>query len=225
MQQLIKDICLQTGLEFKSYRPVSGGDINDSFAIETASGPVFLKLNNAAKYPGMFQKEAEGLNALRTTGGLKIPAVLATGYSTEWQYLVLEHLNKVQPPMSFWQEMASGLCLQHQHTSTHFGWHCSNYIGSLVQQNRPTDSWADFYAHQRILPLCERLVEELKLSASDILMAEKLADRLQDIFPAEPPALLHGDLWAGNFMAVGGNSQDSPVQPCLYDPAVYYGHR
>src|SRR6185503_2478435 len=40
-----------------------------------------------------------------------------------------------------------------------------------------------------------------------------------DIFPTEAPSLLHGDLWSGNFIiADNGN-------PCIYDPAVYYGHR
>ena len=35
----------------------------------------------------------------------------------------------------------------------------------------------------------------------------------------EKPALLHGDLWSGNFMC---NASSKPV---LIDPAVYYGHR
>ena len=31
------------------------------------------------------------------------------------------------------------------------------------------------------------------------------------------PSILHGDLWSGNIAAVNG-------KPCIYDPAVYYGH-
>ena len=42
---------------------------------------------------------------------------------------------------------------------------------------------------------------------------------LEEHFPEEPPALLHGDLWAGNYMVVKGGL------PALFDPAVYYGHR
>jgi len=38
-------------------------------------------------------------------------------------------------------------------------------------------------------------------------------------FPEEPPALLHGDLWAGNFMI------DSTGSAAIFDPAVYCGHR
>jgi protein-ribulosamine 3-kinase len=42
---------------------------------------------------------------------------------------------------------------------------------------------------------------------------------LDEVFPPAKPALLHGDLWSGNYMT-------SPQgRACIYDPAVYYGHR
>ena len=37
--------------------------------------------------------------------------------------------------------------------------------------------------------------------------------------PVEPPCLLHGDLWAGNYLI------DEAGKPVLIDPAVYYGRR
>lgn len=46
-------------------------------------------------------------------------------------------------------------------------------------------------------------------------------DRL-DVFlddVVEPPSLLHGDLWSGNYLA------DSEGRAVLIDPATYYGHR
>jgi fructosamine-3-kinase len=35
----------------------------------------------------------------------------------------------------------------------------------------------------------------------------------------EPPGILHGDLWSGNYLV------DDLGEACLIDPAVYYGHR
>jgi fructosamine-3-kinase len=48
---------------------------------------------------------------------------------------------------------------------------------------------------------------------------EKMFLRLPEIFPSEEPALLHGDLWAGNYLTGG----DGSVR--LIDPAVYFGFR
>ena len=42
--------------------------------------------------------------------------------------------------------------------------------------------------------------------------------QFKEIFPIEPPSLLHGDLWSGNFMMTSESA-------ALIDPAVYYGHR
>jgi fructosamine-3-kinase len=47
---------------------------------------------------------------------------------------------------------------------------------------------------------------------------ELFCEKLEAWIPAEKPALLHGDLWSGNFMT-------GPNGPTLIDPAVYYGHR
>jgi fructosamine-3-kinase len=43
--------------------------------------------------------------------------------------------------------------------------------------------------------------------------------KLEDIYSEEKPSLLHGDLWSGNLMV------SSKGSPCIFDPAVYYGHR
>ncbi|MDZ7732748.1 MAG: fructosamine kinase family protein [Acidimicrobiia bacterium] len=49
---------------------------------------------------------------------------------------------------------------------------------------------------------------------------ERLFDRLPDLVgPPEPPARLHGDLWAGNLLIAADGA------PWLVDPAPYGGHR
>ena len=45
-------------------------------------------------------------------------------------------------------------------------------------------------------------------------------DRMAELVgPPEPPARLHGDLWAGNVMG------DEQGRPCLIDPSAFGGHR
>jgi protein-ribulosamine 3-kinase len=44
---------------------------------------------------------------------------------------------------------------------------------------------------------------------------DDLATLFEDV--TVKPSILHGDLWSGNIGSVDG-------KPCIYDPAVYYGH-
>src|SRR5699024_11989930 len=48
---------------------------------------------------------------------------------------------------------------------------------------------------------------------------QRLYKKLPELLPSEPPSLLHGDLWSGNYF------YDQKGRAVLYDPAVYYGHR
>ena len=50
---------------------------------------------------------------------------------------------------------------------------------------------------------------------------EKLERNIDQLIPndGEPPTLLHGDLWSGNYLCLKGDSA------AIIDPAVYYGHR
>lgn len=57
------------------------------------------------------------------------------------------------------------------------------------------------------------------IKTQDLSRLELLYKRLPDLYPEEPPSLLHGDLWSGNFLSAHDGT------PCLVDPAVYYGHR
>ena len=56
------------GAELRRSDPVSGGDINDAFALTLTDGArVFMKSNRAAS-PAFFQAEAAGLAAICDTG-------------------------------------------------------------------------------------------------------------------------------------------------------------
>jgi len=207
------------GLNLLQYHSVAGGDSNRSYHLRCREGNFFLKVNSAAAFPWMFRKEAAGLAALQQLNTACIPEVIGTGVTNGNQYLLLQWLEQGTADESFWEQLGRSLAVQHRHRQPFFGWEEDNYIGRLPQPNGQRDSWAAFYSQERILPLVQQLTESGAFDRSVARSAGRCCQRLDQLFPPEPPALLHGDLWYGNVMplAAGG--------PALFDPAVYYGHR
>lgn len=201
------------------YEPVHGGDINRAYCLFERDAKYFLKINDANQYPKMFEKEMNGLNALSNNCTLIIPQVIKCGIVEQQQYLLLKWIEKGSPKKDFWEQFAEGLATMHKKQQPFFGWEEDNYIGSLQQQNKKYASWNLFYAECRVMPLANKLFEAGAFTGKDVRTAEKLCEKFNELFPAEPAALLHGDLWSGNFM-VTANGYVS-----IFDPAVYYGHR
>jgi fructosamine-3-kinase len=215
LQPILDDI----GIPVTRYEQVHGGDINRSWCLYTNNGKFFLKVNDAALYPGMFEKEANGLEALRNYSSFKIPVVHRVGQSSGQQYLLLEFIEKGSVQPGYWQRFGKALAQLHHQPQTSFGWKEDNYIGSLQQSNTQHLNWSSFYTECRIRPLIKKLFSMKALSSSDVSGSESLCRQLGSIFPDEPASLLHGDLWSGNYMitAIDGIA--------IYDPAVYCGHR
>ncbi len=200
---------------------VGGGCINDARVVETNVGRFFVKYNDADRYPGMFEAEAKGLSLLADAGTLKVPEVVGCDRAGSHSLLVLEHIEGGTRRADFWEAFGEGLARMHrqQPESGRFGLDHDNYIGSLRQRNNTHHRWTDFF-------IAERLEEQLKMArdagrvGKDVVrMFGVLYRYLPDFFPEEPPALLHGDLWSGNYMT------GAEGQAAIIDPAVYYGHR
>jgi fructosamine-3-kinase len=217
--QLLQNIFSICGLNVQRYEQVHGGDINKAYCLFTSQQKYFLKINDSVKYPGMFQKEAKGLDLLRTHCTLIVPKVFKAGESGKHQYLLLEWLEKSAPLKNIWENFGSGLAMMHKQPQSYFGLDEDNYIGSLKQNNASRDEWHSFYSECRIMPLVKRLFDAGNFSSKDIDNANSFCKNLNDIFPNENPSLLHGDLWGGNFLIT------SPGKAALVDPAVYFGHR
>jgi fructosamine-3-kinase len=203
----------------KDVSPEFGGNINESFRIGTSQGNFFLKRNDATKYPDMFRHEAAGLNLLKTSTAFKIPEVILWGETDEYAFIVIEYIRKENNTPAFWKAFGHNLANMHKQTSETFGLHHSNYIGSLNQSNTRKQSWTDFFVSERLVPMVSMAHEAGKLDIDTVKKFEKLCFKMNELFPAEIPALLHGDLWTGNYMCTQGDA------PAIFDPAVYYGHR
>lgn len=193
-----------------------GGDINRVYALETSSSPLVVKLNHAEKFPEMFAKEAAGLNLLRSTDSFRIPEIIGYGQVGNYAYLLLEMIETGAKRRNFTEDFAQNLNKLHRHSSRVFGLEYDNYIGSLTQYNfsRLTKA-VDFYIEKRLEPQFESAAAK----GFSFKQKDSLYRNLEGIIPDEPPALIHGDLWGGNYLT----STDS--EPVLIDPAVAYAPR
>lgn len=219
VMESLQHIFNDCGLNVQRTDSVHGGDINDCYCLFTSTGKYFLKVNDKKKYPLMFEKEANGLELLLKNSTLIIPQVIKTGAYDDKQYLLLEWLEKGSPHKDMWEQFGQSLAMMHKHPQQYFGLSEDNYIGSLQQINGKYTHWHTFYAECRILPLIKSLFDSGAYSSKDVKTAEALCAKLEQLFPIEPPSLLHGDLWAGNYFV------HSSGYATIFDPAAYYGHR
>jgi fructosamine-3-kinase len=203
-------------------RPIGGGSISETYLITgmpSGEPRCFCKVNDRTRFPGLFRKEADGLRLLGETGIFRVPRILACAESGDHQLLVLEYVDSGSRSPIFWRRFGEQLASLHRITSPAFGLDHPNYMGSLSQDNTPSASWPEFFEHRRLEPQVRMAAARGLLDRTAAKQFANLYRRLPDIFPPEPSALLHGDLWSGNFLT------GTDGHPVLIDPAVYYGHR
>lgn len=210
------------GAAVTAMRPMAGGDINDAFSVSLDDGrEVFVKTRDHAD-PRMFPCEARGLAWLAEAQALPVPRVLAASAEAAPgpRFLALEMLRPGPRRRDHEELLGRGLAALHRAGAPGFGLDHDNFIGSLPQENAPCPTWAAFYAERRLLPQLRRAVDQGRAPTAWIQELDRLAGKLDALVgPAEPPARLHGDLWAGNLHV------SESGQPVLIDPAVYGGHR
>jgi fructosamine-3-kinase len=199
---------------------VHGGDVAVAFAVDLDNGRrVFAKTHPAAP-PNFFTTEAAGLAWLRAADAVTIPEVLAVSDDAP-NHLVLEWIDEGGRPGGA-TEPTLGLALAalHRAGAPSFGRKDRRTTGSRGLPNEPCATWAEFYAANRLLPLARLARDAHAIPDASIAAMEHLAGRLEDVGgPAESPARLHGDLWAGNRLV------DRRGRNWLVDPAAHGGHR
>lgn len=207
-----------TGSSFaiEMVQSVSGGCINQAFCISGNGKNFFVKCNRASAVT-MFSAESSALKTLAATGSIRVPQPVGFGKVASQSYLVLEALRIGTPGPDNWQTMGQQLARLHRSTSSLFGWHRDNTIGTTPQSNTQRSDWTEFFLEQRLRP-------QLKLAARQgmpLPQTEALPAAAGSLLAGHSPApsLLHGDLWSGNagFLECG--------TPVLFDPATYYGDR
>jgi fructosamine-3-kinase len=207
---------------------VGGGDINQAFQVVLADGrEAFVKTRPDAA-PGEYRAEAAGLSWLREPGALRVPEVLEVGED----YLAIEWVPRGGLGRDGEEHLGRGLAAVHDAGSAVFGLQAAGRggeqaegahparFGSLGLPNEPTTDWAGFYAERRLRPLARQAAERQALSYAGVEAVERVCERMAGLVgPPEPPARLHGDLWAGNVIG------DLDGRPWLIDPSAFGGHR
>lgn len=211
------------GCRIESSTPVGGGCINEAMALFLSSGDTVFVKKNRPSLENMFRQEASGLEALKKGAReLKVPSPLAYGSDSSESFIIMENLSPGRKKADFWESFGRGLALLHKESRLDtFGFDDDNYIGSTPQENGWASGFISFFREKR-LAFQVNLARKQGLADSQLVsLAQKLMGRLDDflIEPDGGASLLHGDLWSGN-VHTGPEGE-----PCLIDPAAYYGHR
>ncbi|HEY0896290.1 MAG TPA: fructosamine kinase family protein [Sphingobacteriaceae bacterium] len=193
--------------------------LTETMRLRSGDRSWFLKCQQAERYPRMLQLEALALRSIGATSTVHVPRVLGSGLSGGQQFLVLEWIQPGPDTAQAHARLGRQLARLHRTTAGTFGQDYDNYIGTLVQRNDRRDNWTDFFTAMRLEPLLQTADEKGLIDRSMRAEFDAFISSLDRLYPKEPPALLHGDLWNGNFLVAPGGD------PVLVDPAIYYGHR
>ncbi len=207
------------GSPISKVNTVSGGDISKAYCIHTSTQRFFLKVNESGFALKMFLAEKKGLEDINGTKTIKAPEVIHCGQHKSGSYLLLEFIESKNPTSREFEAFGHQLADLHAFAvGDSFGWTQDNYIGSLPQSNKNHPDWTLFYVHERLLPQLKMAKEKGLLASSEIPTESNLLKGCHQFFPIVKPALLHGDLWSGNYLI---SAQGIPY---LIDPALYFGH-
>ncbi|GAB3651068.1 fructosamine kinase family protein [Ramlibacter alkalitolerans] len=192
---------------------------------EARQGRDLLFLKSAAEAGAdMLRAEADGLRALAATRTVRVPTVHAVlERPGGGVILALEWLQFVRPDAEFGFRFGQALAALHAQAPPlrppGFGWTRDNYIGATPQRNTPRHpptaaGWIAFFGQARLRAMRERL----RHAASDLRLAiDAVIDALPQLLAEGPPpraALVHGDLWQGNWGMLADGT------PVIFDPAV-----
>lgn len=218
--------------------PVAGGDLNDAYAATLADGSrAFVKTSADPRAVGSFAAEAAGLAWLAEPAALPVPDVLAVADdpappdadpaappspAAAPRFLALRWIDAGPPTPASDERLGRGLAALHAaRPPERFGGPADTLrVGPLALPNAPAGDWPAFYATRRLEPLARLAHERGALPPEAPALLDRLVGRLPELAgPPEPPARLHGDLWAGNVLT------DRDERPWLIDPAAHGGHR
>lgn len=175
--------------------------------------------------PGYPAWEAAGLGWLAAADGARVVGVREVGEDR----LVLDRVTDVGADPAAAEAFGAELAITHAAGAAAWGapppdWGGDGWIGPngsvLPLPCRPEPTWGRFWAGHRLRPLVDLGRVRGVFDAEAVRVFDRLGERAAaGVFDTgEPPARLHGDLWAGNLLWTRQGA-------ILIDPAAHGGHR
>ena len=223
MHALAAAVAVDLETEVRKAGRLSGGDVAESYRLELADGRTVFAKTHRDPPAGFFTTEASGLRWLREPGVVAVPEVLAVSDGADGSppRLVLEWIEESAGAAPKGEvEFGRSLARLHRTGAPSFGRQDRRTTGRLALPNDPCATWVEFFGERRLEVLARIARDRRALSPSTLTKLEQTIERLDVIGgPVEPPARLHGDLWAGNRLV------DRSGRSWLIDPACHGGHR
>jgi protein-ribulosamine 3-kinase len=182
---------------------------------------VFLKYNPSPP-KNYFAAEADGLRLIeKSKYGPSVPRFLGIAPEPNPKFLILEYIESSAPKNGFARRFGQSLAAMHTETQEQYGLNYDNFIGKTTQKNNLESDGLVFFREHRIRFQQEFARKTRGLPISIDKRLDLFCEKLETLLDLkdEKPALLHGDLWSGNYFA----SHDQV--PYIFDPAVYFGLR
>lgn len=217
MSLSVEFIELKLEAKVTSESRVGGGDFANAYRLTLDDGRQLFVKTHTNPPPGFFTTEASGLQWL-SQSSIRTPEVVLV--ADDPPVLALEWIEPGRSHSLTEKNLGAALASLHQQSFASFGRPDLQTTGSLGLPNAMQDGWPEFYSSCRLLPLAKIAFDRQVLTPGTIKNVERIAGNLAAFGAAdEPPALLHGDLWAGNRLV------DQQGESWLIDPAAHGGHR
>ncbi|KAI9041480.1 putative fructosamine-3-kinase [Aspergillus affinis] len=201
----------------------------------------------------MFRGEYESLNAIANSVPGFCPRALAWGFLEEsngksfflaTEYLELGVGGRTGPPLAqrLGKLHSTPAPPDPQTGKCRFGFPVPTFCGDTKQPNRYHDSWAEFYANERLLVILETSETRNSRDANLRDLVEQTANKVVPALLGDghlgydkdgngegiTPVVVHGDLWSGNAdrgrIVASGRREDEEVGDVVYDPSACYAH-
>lgn len=215
-KEAISKLCGTNNYKLKA---VSGGDINDAYLLSYGSSNIFIKVNRSSAGKANLHSEYHSLKYFSEQEGINVPHCDPPVEFIGGHILPMEYIEPGPVSHRSWESLVQQLASLHKVSNPTFGWKESNFIGSLPQSNKSSDSWIDFFILERLRPQIKLAFDSQRLTPSSLSLYENLEKQIPGIIKVEPPSLLHGDFWSGNFLV------DKNQEAYLLDPSAYFGNR